>query len=87
MRIAQLLTCLLATPCCADEPTSGLDSRNQEEVVAFLRELADEGCTVVTTVHGPSSSVYARFDSVLLLVRCADCTAHAWRSLCCWLTL
>ena len=53
----------------ADEPTSGLDSRNQEEVVAFLRELANGGCTVVTTIHSPSSGVYAQFDSILLLVR------------------
>ena len=52
-----------------DEPTSGLDSRNQEEVIAFLRELANGGCTVVTTIHSPSSGVYAQFDSILLLVR------------------
>ena len=46
-----------------------MDSRNQEEVIAFLRELADSGCTVVTTIHSPSSGVYAQFDSILLLVR------------------
>ena len=54
----------------ADEPTSGLDSRNQAEVSLFLRELSNDGCTVVTTIHSPSTQVYCRFDSVLLLVRC-----------------
>ena len=52
-----------------DEPTSGLDSHNQDSVIAFLRDLADRGCTVVTTIHSPSMAIYSQFDSVLLLVR------------------
>ena len=52
-----------------DEPTSGLDSRNQNDVVAFLRELANEGCNMVTTIHSPSAAVFRQFDYVLLLVR------------------
>ena len=52
-----------------DEPTTGLDSRNQAETVAFMRELADSGCTVVTTIHSPSEAVFRQFDHVLLLVR------------------
>lgn len=53
----------------ADEPTTGLDSRNQADVVAFLRELANDGCNVVTTIHSPSEAVFRQFDHVLLLVR------------------
>jgi hypothetical protein len=54
---------------CIAEPTTGLDSRNQADVVAFLRELANDGCNVVTTIHSPSEAVFRQFDHVLLLVR------------------
>jgi ABC-type multidrug transport system ATPase subunit/CRP-like cAMP-binding protein len=50
-----------------DEPTSGLSSRDAEEVVHFLRILADTGKMVITVVHQPSSHIYKMFDQIVLL--------------------
>eukprot|EP00468_Gymnochlora_sp_CCMP2014_P008818 CAMPEP_0167757892 /NCGR_PEP_ID=MMETSP0110_2-20121227/10173_1 /TAXON_ID=629695 /ORGANISM="Gymnochlora sp., Strain CCMP2014" /LENGTH=386 /DNA_ID=CAMNT_0007644123 /DNA_START=8 /DNA_END=1165 /DNA_ORIENTATION=- len=50
-----------------DEPTSGLDSSTSLDLLLTLRELAKKGCTVVTTIHQPSSSVFAQFDQLLVL--------------------
>jgi ABC-type multidrug transport system ATPase subunit len=36
-----------------DEPTSGLDSFNAFGLVKLLRQLADTGRTVVSTLHQP----------------------------------
>lgn len=53
-----------------DEPTSGLDSHIASAVFKYIRNLAKEhGCTVVMTVHQPSSAMFADFDKLLLLVR------------------
>ena len=35
----------------ADEPTTGLDSFQAEKVVAALKDLAADGCTVVCSIH------------------------------------
>jgi len=58
----------------ADEPTSGLDSYMAEGLILLLKKFAagtldDSGqlCTVVTTIHQPSSELFASFDSLLLL--------------------
>uniref|UniRef100_H3GF55 ABC transporter domain-containing protein n=1 Tax=Phytophthora ramorum TaxID=164328 RepID=H3GF55_PHYRM len=65
-----LATELLTNPSVlfADEPTSGLDSFMAKSVVQQLRRLAvNEGRTVVTTIHQPSSEVFALFDRLELL--------------------
>jgi putative ABC transport system ATP-binding protein len=49
----------------ADEPTGNLDSGSAREVVALLRELANEGQTVLLATHDPR--VAARADRVLQL--------------------
>jgi ABC-type multidrug transport system ATPase subunit len=50
-----------------DEPTSGLDSYQANQVVKFLRKLADQGKTVIAVIHQPSQSVLSSFDDLLLL--------------------
>jgi putative ABC transport system ATP-binding protein len=49
----------------ADEPTGNLDSESAREVVALLRELADEGQTVLLATHDPRVAAHA--DRVLQL--------------------
>lgn len=45
----------------ADEPTSGLDSFMAQNLVATMQQLADQGRTIICTIHQPSSEVYAMF--------------------------
>lgn len=50
-----------------DEPTSGLDSFMAQSVVQAMKTLADRGKTIISTIHQPSSEVFALFDRVLLM--------------------
>mmetsp|Transcript_25943 Transcript_25943/g.72380 ORF Transcript_25943/g.72380 Transcript_25943/m.72380 type:complete len:628 (+) Transcript_25943:127-2010(+) len=50
-----------------DEPTSGLDSKMADEMMKDVSGFAEQGCTVVATIHQPSEAVFARFTKVLLL--------------------
>eukprot|EP00931_Biecheleriopsis_adriatica_P059187 TRINITY_DN35378_c0_g1_i1.p1 TRINITY_DN35378_c0_g1~~TRINITY_DN35378_c0_g1_i1.p1 ORF type:complete len:659 (-),score=110.24 TRINITY_DN35378_c0_g1_i1:40-2016(-) len=50
-----------------DEPTTGLDSFSAWQVMRICKELADSGCTVVCTVHQPSSEIFAMVDRVICL--------------------
>lgn len=50
-----------------DEPTSGLDSRMTNEVCYILKQLASEGCTVVATIHAPTSLAFSLFDDLMML--------------------
>uniref|UniRef100_A0A8R1DL26 ABC transporter domain-containing protein n=1 Tax=Caenorhabditis japonica TaxID=281687 RepID=A0A8R1DL26_CAEJA len=50
-----------------DEPTSGLDSFMSHQVIKALRQLTNEGKTIVCTIHQPSTSVYLMADQLILL--------------------
>lgn len=52
-----------------DEPTSGLDGQAAFNTVRFLRKLADAGQAVLVTIHQPSASLFAQFDTLLLLTK------------------
>ena len=39
-----------------DEPTSGLDSWAAYQVIKNLKELSERGCTILTTIHQPSTA-------------------------------
>ncbi|CAL8462005.1 g1536 [Coccomyxa elongata] len=50
-----------------DEPTSGLDSTTAMHVLEILRELAQGGRAIITTIHQPSSRLFQTLDKLLLL--------------------
>lgn len=50
-----------------DEPTSGLSSRDSENVMDLLRELALKGKLVFVVIHQPSSEIYKMFDRIVIL--------------------
>ncbi|XP_076881899.1 ABC transporter G family member 7-like [Bidens hawaiensis] len=60
---------LIASPSVifADEPTTGLDAFQAEKVMETLRQLAQDGHTVICSIHQPRGSVYAKFDDIVLL--------------------
>ena len=52
-----------------DEPTSGLDSAISTDVMQRIRDLADEGRSVMVTIHQPSGKIFNLFDQIVLLAR------------------
>ena len=50
-----------------DEPTSGLSSRDSENIMVLLKELALKGKLVVTVIHQPSSDIFKMFDKLIIL--------------------
>lgn len=50
-----------------DEPTSGLSSEDALSLMRLLRQLADEGKTVVLTIHQPSLDVYRLMDNLIVV--------------------
>jgi len=52
-----------------DEPTTGLDSTTALHILEVLKALAKSGRNVVSTIHQPSSTIFAHFDNLMLMVR------------------
>lgn len=50
-----------------DEPTSGLSSRDSENIMDLLKELALKGRIIFTVIHQPSSDIFKLFDRLLLM--------------------
>ncbi len=50
-----------------DEPTSGLSSRDSENVMDLLRELALKGKMVFVVIHQPSSEIFKMFDRIVVM--------------------
>jgi ABC-type multidrug transport system permease subunit len=55
-----------------DEPTSGLDAFTSASIIDVLKGLADEGRTIIFTIHQPRSDLFKQFGSLLLLTRGGD---------------
>ncbi|OIR57167.1 MAG: ABC transporter superfamily protein [Amphiamblys sp. WSBS2006] len=51
-----------------DEPTSGLDTFTAYVVVKKLKEIAQQGRTVISTIHQPSSDTFHLFDEIVLMI-------------------
>jgi ABC-type multidrug transport system ATPase subunit len=50
-----------------DEPTSGLSSKDSENVMDLLRELALKGKLIFVVIHQPSSEIYKMFDTIVIM--------------------
>lgn len=46
---------------------SGLDAFQAEKVMETLRQLAQDGHTVICSIHQPRGSIYGKFDDIVLL--------------------
>ncbi len=61
---------------------TGLDARAALLVVNALRKMADEGRTIVATIHQPSSTVFDMFDDLLLLKKGGEVVYHGELGVC-----
>lgn len=50
-----------------DEPSSGLDSFQAQSVMKALSDIAQQGCTVICSIHQPRSSIFSMLDLLCLL--------------------
>ncbi|KAI1608991.1 ABC transporter-like protein [Exophiala viscosa] len=55
-----------------DEPTSGLDAFTAFSIIEVLKGLADEGRTIIFSIHQPRSDMFKQFGGVLLLAKGGD---------------
>lgn len=60
-----------------DEPTTGLDSTSSTQCIKLLKQLAQEGRTVVCTIHTPSALLLQMFDNLYALVD-GKCIYQGW---------
>ena len=56
-----------------DEPTSGLDATTSSKVMVCLKNIAQQGVTVLVVIHQPRYTIYNDFDNLLLLARGGKC--------------
>lgn len=50
-----------------DEPTSGLSSKDSENILDLLKELARKGKLLFIVIHQPSSDIFKMFDKLIIL--------------------
>ena len=50
-----------------DEPTSGLDSHTSCSLLALLKKMTQKDCTILCTLHQPSSEIFFMFDNVIFM--------------------
>ncbi|KIW10886.1 hypothetical protein PV08_10185 [Exophiala spinifera] len=55
-----------------DEPTSGLDAFTAFSIIEVLKGLADEGRTIIFSIHQPRSDMFKQFGGVVLLAKGGD---------------
>ena len=62
---------LLANPSVlfCDEPTTGLDATSAFQIIRTLKRLAQDGRTIIVSIHAPRSEIWSLFDNVILLAR------------------
>ncbi|XP_062334246.1 broad substrate specificity ATP-binding cassette transporter ABCG2d [Osmerus eperlanus] len=51
-----------------DEPTTGLDASTANSVLLLLKRMANQGRTIILSIHQPRYSIYRLFDTLTLLV-------------------
>ncbi|XP_006806132.1 broad substrate specificity ATP-binding cassette transporter ABCG2-like [Neolamprologus brichardi] len=51
-----------------DEPTTGLDASTANSVLLLLKRMANNGRTIILSIHQPRYTIYRLFDSLTLLV-------------------
>lgn len=52
-----------------DEPTTGLDSNTAATIMFLLRDMANNGRTIVSVIHQPSTEIFNKFDKLILLCK------------------
>jgi len=50
-----------------DEPTSGLDSSTAYRICKLLKKEAENGMTIIATLHQPSGEIFDLFDRLIVL--------------------